>query len=74
MSEATVPADSPIDIILPSENLLYEKEALDYILCKPKLLPLKSISLQKLENMQKEADAKMRAARENSQDETSKNK
>ena len=28
------------------------------VLCKPKLLPLKSFTLQKLEKMQKEASAK----------------
>ena len=75
MSETTSPPDnSQIDVILPSVDLLYEKETLDYILCKPKLLPLKSVGLEKLEKMQKDADAKMKAAREDSLEEQVKDK
>uniref|UniRef100_A0A6V7LN48 BBSome-interacting protein 1 n=1 Tax=Bracon brevicornis TaxID=1563983 RepID=A0A6V7LN48_9HYME len=62
--EAHRPTNVPIDIIIPQETLLYETETLDYILCKPKLLPLKSVSLEKLEKMQKDANEKIKANRE----------
>ena len=34
------------------------------VLCKPKLLPLKSVTLEKLEKMQKEANEKAKAMQE----------
>lgn len=74
MSEASGQSEGEIDIVLPKGGLLYEKESLDYILCKPKLLPLKSVSLEKLEKMQKDADAKMRASQEDEQSEASEDK
>lgn len=41
--------------ILPKAGLVYsEKGALSEVLCKPKILPLKSITLQKLEQMEKQ--------------------
>lgn len=58
------PSEYPIDIVLPQQGLLYETETLEYILSKPKLLPLKSVSLEKLEKMQKDADEKIKASRE----------
>lgn len=48
-----------IDVILPKQSLLYQEENLDYILCKPKLIPLKSVTLEKLEKMQKDAELKI---------------
>lgn len=41
--------------ILPQQGELYQEETLNPVLCKAKLMPLKSITLQKLEKMQKEA-------------------
>lgn len=64
MSEADKNFDEHIDIILPQNGFLYETESLEYILCKPKLLPLKSVTLEKLEKMQKAADEKIKASRE----------
>ena len=38
---------------MPKAGLVYsEKAALSEILCKPKILPLKSVTLQKLEDME----------------------
>jgi len=38
---------------MPKAGLVYsEKAALSEILCKPKILPLKSVTLQKLEQME----------------------
>lgn len=51
-----------IDVILPRQGLLYQEEPLDYVLCKPKLIPLKSVTLEKLEKMQRDAELKLREA------------
>ena len=45
--------DSGIKEILPKAGLVYsEKAALSEVLCKPKILPLKSATLMKLEKME----------------------
>lgn len=44
--------------ILPTTGLLYQEEFQSFVLSKPKLIPLKSVTLQKLENMQQEAEQK----------------
>ena len=41
--------------ILPKQGLLYQEDMPTVVLCKPKILPLKSVTLEKLEKMQKEA-------------------
>ena len=41
--------------VVPKNGLVYsEKGAMTEILCKPKILPLKSMTLVKLEEMEKE--------------------
>ena len=40
--------------VLPKEGLLYKEDEPTAALCKPKLLPMKSITLQKMEKMQKD--------------------
>ena len=48
-----VPPKDQIKEIMPKAGLVYsEKAALSEILCKPKILPLKSVTLQKLEQME----------------------
>ena len=48
-----LPQDKQIKEIMPKAGLVYsEKAALSEILCKPKILPLKSVTLQKLEEME----------------------
>jgi len=44
--------------VLPKRGLVFQESSSQMVLCKPKLLPLKSFTLQKLEKMQKEASAK----------------
>ncbi|OQR73423.1 BBSome-interacting protein 1-like [Tropilaelaps mercedesae] len=44
--------------VLPSRGALFHEEIPQFVLCKPKLLPLKSITLEKVENMQREAEEK----------------
>ncbi|CAK9797534.1 BBSome-interacting protein 1 [Anthophora quadrimaculata] len=62
MSELMDNSIEKIDVILPRQGLLYQEENLDYILCKPKLIPLKSVTLEKLEKMQKDAELKLKEA------------
>lgn len=48
--------DSYLQEVLPKAGLVYsEKGNLSEVLCKPKILPIKSVSLQKLEEMEKKA-------------------
>ena len=41
--------------VLPKQGMLYQEDIPATVLCKPKLMPLKSVTLEKLEKMQKEA-------------------
>ena len=41
--------------VLPKQGQLYQEDLPNLVLCKPKLMPLKSVTLDKLEKMQKEA-------------------
>eukprot|EP00118_Oscarella_pearsei_P027073 m.310737 g.310737 ORF g.310737 m.310737 type:complete len:78 (+) comp54278_c0_seq1:16-249(+) len=50
--------------ILPKNGYLYSVDDTPMILCKPKLMPLKSVTLEKLEKMQKDAQDTMKAQEE----------
>ncbi len=45
--------------VVPKTGLLFQEQSLHPVLCKPKLLPLKSVTLEKLEKMQKDAQQKV---------------
>ncbi len=45
--------------VVPKSGLLFQDQSLHPVLCKPKLMPLKSVTLEKLERMQKEAQEKV---------------
>lgn len=47
--------------VLPTKGLLFQQEVQSFVLCKPKLMPLKSVTLEKLERMQREAEEKIKA-------------
>ena len=48
--------DSYLQEVLPKAGLVYsEKGNLTEVLCKPKILPIKSVSLQKIEEMERKA-------------------
>lgn len=49
----------PIKHFVPKVGLLHHKESTQMILCKPKLMPLKSVTLEKLQKMQSEAEKKL---------------
>lgn len=44
--------------IVPKSGLLFQEITLHPVLCKPKIMPLKSVTLEKLEKMQKQAQDK----------------
>lgn len=48
-------ANEPINEVLPTQGNLYSEQTPMPVLCKPKILPLKSVTLEKLEQMQKDA-------------------
>ncbi|RZF44374.1 hypothetical protein LSTR_LSTR007949 [Laodelphax striatellus] len=53
-------SDSKVQEYLPTTGLVHNEEIKELIFCKPKLMPLKSVTLEKLEKMQKEADQKLK--------------
>jgi len=55
---ATSKKKAPFREVLPKKGLIFHESEAQAVLCKPKLLPLKSFTLEKLEKMQKEATAK----------------
>lgn len=54
----TAQIEIPPDIkpIIPSEGFVIDSENVNYIFCKPKLLPIKSITIEKLEKLQETAN------------------
>lgn len=51
-----MPKKKGLSEVLPKAGLVYsEKGNLSEVMCKPRILPLKSITLQKIEQMEKEA-------------------
>ncbi len=57
-STASKPAKDSFREVLPKRGLLFAEDQPQMVLCKPKLLPLKSVTLEKLEKMQNEAKEK----------------
>lgn len=49
---------------IPTTGLLHCEETDELILCKPKLMPLKSVTLEKLEKMQNDAEKKLKEQQE----------
>lgn len=48
------------EIVWPPNGFLFKEETLSPVFCKPKLIPLKSVTLEKLEKMQSEALEKLK--------------
>jgi BBSome-interacting protein 1 len=60
-------ANGVLQEVLPKVGLVYsEKGNLSEVLCKPKIMPIKSITLEKMEEMERAA-AKTQAGAEQSQ-------
>ena len=53
-------SENELKPIIPSQYLVIAEEKPYFVLCKPKLMPLKSIALLKAENIQREAEEKIR--------------
>ena len=50
-----------LEAVLPRAGVIFsESDELSHILCKPKILPLKSITLQKIEEMERAAFEKVK--------------
>ena len=48
-------ADQELAPIVPQEGMVVHEESNSFVLCKPKLLPMKSVTIEKLERLQREA-------------------
>ena len=46
--------------VLPKQGLLFTEQNPIPVLCKPKIMPMKSVTLEKLEKMQKEAQEEVK--------------
>lgn len=62
--------DKEVSFVFPkSGNLFYEKKGhKDFKFCKPILLPIRSVTLEKLEKMQLEAQKQMKVKTADPQD------
>lgn len=54
MSQTSSSANLNLNRVIPKNGLLIYEEKPALVMCKPRLIPLKSLTLQKLETMQKE--------------------
>ena len=53
---AAAPAKKSLQEVLPKAGLVYsEKGNLSEVLCKPKIMPIKSLTLEKIEDMEAQA-------------------
>lgn len=52
-----------VDLILPEHGKLFYEQKTEFVFCKPHLMPLKSITLEKLEKMQKQAQEQLKETR-----------
>ena len=59
-------SDDQIFEVLPKTGLLYTEQSVMPVLCKPKILPLKSVTLEKLERMQQESQEMLKQQEEES--------
>ncbi|OXA41676.1 BBSome-interacting protein 1 [Folsomia candida] len=59
-------SSSKIKEVIPKRGYLHCEDELTFVLCKPKLLPLKSFTMEKLEKIQAESVEKAKEMMENS--------
>lgn len=52
-----------LDLVLPDHGKLFYEQKNGFVLCKPHLMPLKSVTLEKLEKMQKQAQEQLKETR-----------
>lgn len=58
---------SNVKEVLPRKGLLYQEESSQLALCRPKLMPLKSVTLEKLEAMQQQLQERTKVQLEQQQ-------
>nr|CAD2182451.1 unnamed protein product [Meloidogyne enterolobii] len=63
----------PKELLWPPSGYVFEQESLLPAYCKPKICPLKSVTLEKLEKMQEEANRRMRELEEKERKENGEN-
>ena len=62
--QATAGAARPLlREVLPSQGAVYVERTLSEVLCKPKILPIKSVALEKVEQIERESAQQARAKR-----------
>ncbi len=54
----SIKSDHEIKPVMTNQSIVIQEEKPFFIFCKPKLLPLKSMTLEKLEKMQRQAEEK----------------
>lgn len=52
-----------IEFVVPDYGKLFYEQKPDFVFCKPHLMPLKSVTLEKLEKMQKQAQEQLKETR-----------
>ena len=55
-----MPTEHDLKPIIPSQHLVIVEQNPFFVLCKPKLLPIKSFTLLKVETIQRDAEEKIR--------------
>lgn len=64
MSAENIAPVEKIDLIVPTTGNLFFEQKPDFVFCKPHLMALKSVTLEKLEKMQKEAKLQLQENRD----------
>lgn len=57
-TEASDSSEVKLQPILPNQGIVLSEQPQQFVLCKPKLLPLKSLSLLRMEQLQQIAEQK----------------
>lgn len=60
---STINHQRDIDFVLPSSGKIFYEHKPELKLCQPHLMPLKSVTLEKLENMQRDAHKQLQETR-----------
>jgi BBSome-interacting protein 1 len=61
MSNVQLTKTAAFSEYIPRVGLIYHKDSVELILCKPKLMPLKSLTMEKLEKVQHSTTADVAA-------------
>lgn len=59
---------SALPEVLPKKGVLYFEETSQMVLCKPRIMPLKSVTLEKMEKIQKDAQESVKQQMQESEE------